>query len=254
MLLVAGALYGLGASSAFDLARIRVEGAGLTDPAVVERALDDVRGSNLFRLQTAPLAGRLLELPTVADARVGVALPDALTVALVERTPILVWSTDERRLLSDAEGYLFAEITDASPERARTIATELPVVDDRRVGGRLLSVGSRLDPVDLDAATRLASLVPSDVGSVAPGLEVRVTDEFGFVLSPGGPDAWTAVFGFYTTTLRRTDIIPGQVRLLRSLLAGREETIERVVLASEDDGTFTERRTPEPTDEPESDG
>ena len=40
----------------------------------------------------------------------------------------------------------------------------------------------------------------------------------------GDPDGWNAIFGFYTPTLRTTDLVPGQVRLLRSLLADDEET------------------------------
>ena len=55
------------------------------------------------------------------------------------------------------------------------------------------------------------------------------------------------MFGFYTPSLRTTDLIPGQVRLLRSLLAGREATIKRVVLASQTDGTYVPRATPSPS-------
>jgi hypothetical protein len=42
-------------------------------------------------------------------------------------------------------------------------------------------------------------------------------------------------------------MIPGQVRLLRSLLAGREAQVDRVILASETDGTYTPRTTPKPS-------
>jgi hypothetical protein len=106
-----------------------------------------------------------------------------------------------------------------------------------------LTVGAQIDPVDLDAATRLASLVPADVGSSAVSLSVSVTDENGFVVETR-PGSWSAVFGFYTPSLRTTEMIPGQVRLLRSLLIGRESLVDRVILASESDGTFTPRTTP----------
>ena len=49
------------------------------------------------------------------------------------------------------------------------------------------------------------------------------------------------MFGFYTPSLRTTELIPGQVRLLRSLLIGREPLLERIILASETDGTYTTR-------------
>ena len=247
MLLAAAATYGVGASSAFDVARLEIDGAVYTDRAAVERVLDPVRGQNLFRLSTAPLAASLRDLPTVADAAVGIALPDTLDVTIVEREPILVWDAGEERFLSDLDGYLFATVGEDAP----AASTELPVVDDRRGTSRLLGVGSTLDPVDLDAARRLGSLVPADVGSTAPALHLRVTDEHGFVVSPG-EDGWVAIFGFYTASLRRTEIIPGQVRLLRSLLIGREPSIDRIILADEDDGTYIERETPPPSGEGDS--
>jgi len=69
---------------------------------------------------------------------------------------------------------------------------------------------------------------------------VIVDDEDGFVLETR-PKGWSAVFGFYTLSLRKTELIPGQVRLLRSLLTGREQQVDRVILASGTDGTYTPR-------------
>jgi hypothetical protein len=83
------------------------------------------------------------------------------------------------------------------------------------------------------------------VGSAAPRLRVAATNADGFVLST--VDGWLAVFGFYSPATRSTDMIPGQVRLLRSLLAGREATLSRIILASETDGTFVPKRTPKPS-------
>ena len=63
---------------------------------------------------------------------------------------------------------------------------------------------------------------------------MTVTDVDGFIVlaAAGG---WDAVFGFYSPATRPTDMIPGQVRLLRSLLAGREPEVRRIILASETD-------------------
>jgi hypothetical protein len=103
--------------------------------------------------------------------------------------------------------------------------------------------------VDLDAATRLASLVPADIGSGAEGLAVWVTDEHGFIVRTR-PPSWFAVFGYYTASLRTPELIPGQVRLLRSLLYGREATLERIILASPTDGTYIAKPTPKPSASP----
>jgi hypothetical protein len=96
-------------------------------------------------------------------------------------------------------------------------AVNLPAVYDRRAADADLTLGDVIDPIALDAAYRLASLIPTDVGSQAPSLDVVLDDQFGFTLS-SGPDGWVADFGFYTETLRKDTVIPTQVRDLRSLL------------------------------------
>ena len=105
-----------------------------------------------------------------------------------------------------------------------------------------------LDAVSLDAALRLGSLVPADVGH-GDGPELWVDDAEGFTIR-GRPAGWTAVFGFYTPTLRTTELIPGQVRLLRGLLLGKEETILQVILADDKSGVRIPRATPKPTAKP----
>jgi cell division protein FtsQ len=245
LLLAASAIYGVTNSSAFRYDELVVEGAVLTDRSDVEAALDTARGGNLFLLETGPLADRIAVLETVQAASVGVSLPDTLVVSLDEREAILVWRVGQRRYLVDEDGSLFAIALDAdAPEVAG-----LPVVEDQRAASAGLSVGRTLDAVDLDAATRLASIVPSDVGSSAEALTVTVTDQNGFVVRTR-PGSWSAIFGFYTPTLRTPTIVPGQVRLLRSLLIGREHLVERVILASETDGTYIPRPTPTPAPTP----
>jgi hypothetical protein len=245
MLASAGGIYGVGASSAFAYARLEVDGAVYTDLALAEEAVSGARGQNLFRLSTEPLESALEALPSVQSASVGVELPGTLVVTLRERVPVVVWRVGARRYLTDERGALFGRIGD---DPAAEVA-ELPVIDDRRAASAGLSVGARLDPQDIDAATRLASLVPGDVGSAAEALQVRVTDENGFVIR-ADPQGWLAIFGFYTPSLRPPELIAGQVRLLRSLLTGREPLIARVVLASETDGTYVPKPTPKASPSP----
>jgi hypothetical protein len=240
MLLAAAAIYGLTASAAFGFARLELSGISYTDETAVRARLAIPVGSNLFGLRTQDLEGALLELSTVVGAQVEVRLPDTLVVAIAERVPILVWKVGDRRFLVDRSGTLFAEVG-ASP--GPEVAT-LRVMDDRRTESAGLRVADRLDPVDLDAATRLGALRPADVGSVATGFRIILNDEHGFVLA-ADPRHWTAVFGFYTPTLRTPDVIPGQVDLLAGILArAPESNVEQVILASGDDATYT---TPAPT-------
>lgn len=239
LLASAGALYGLALTPAFTLARTDIPELRWTTREAAASAIATPFGMNLFRLRTAPIEARLRALPGVADAHVSVSLPDTLVVEIQEREAILDWAVGDVRFLVDRTGVLFA----LAP--ADGTAAGLPAITDSRAASARLAVGSWLDPVDMDAATRLGSLVPIDLESSATSLVVAVTDANGFVVGTV-PRSWIAVFGLYTPSLRTPAIIPGQVRLLRSLLAGREEAIERVILADEDSGTFIPRATAVP--------
>jgi hypothetical protein len=127
------------------------------------------------------------------------------------------------------------------------VAAARPVVTDRRIAAEAaLGETDSLESTVLDAATRLASVRPADLGSSATSLTVEVGDESGFVVR-ADPIGWVAIFGFYTPTLRTTELIPGQIRLLRSLLADREATVARVILADDTTGTYLPRPTARPS-------
>lgn len=247
------AVYGASASQAFGYRRLDIVGARSTPLSSIRSELSVEDGTNLFRLSTDGMTERLRALPTVAGATIEIALPDTLRVHVTEREAVVVWQTGDRRFLVDAQGMVFAEAAET---------TGLPIVDDRRTrpveapDGRggvaapypspifvAMKVGDSIDPVDFDAATRLGSLLPADVGSGSAGLHVRIDDDHGFTLDTG-KDGWSAIFGFYTPTIRKTDLIPGQVLLLKSLLAGREETVATIVLADDREGTYTAKASP----------
>jgi hypothetical protein len=259
----AAALYGLVGSPVFGVERVIVDGARLTSRAEIEAALGLDLRTSVFGLAIDRLEDRLRNLPAVAAARVRVVLPDTVAVEIVERRPILAWRAGDDLYLVDGDGVLVARVpapgprTSASPGAGepadppttlRHDGAVLPVIDDRRASGRPFVLGASLGAVELDAARRLGSLRPVDVGSAAPELRIALDDADGWTIRPtGGGDegaSWVAVFGIYTPTLRPTTMIPGQVRLLRSLLRDREPAVERIVLASETDGTYVPRPSP----------
>jgi hypothetical protein len=239
-MLTAGVLGGqLLNASIFSLRRLDVPAPRWTDVTEARARLGVPLGINVFSIRTAAVESRLEALPAVADARVSVALPDGLQVRITERTPVVAWSIGGSRYLVDSEGSIFAVL-------APIDATELDVplvVDSRPESAARVHIGGLLDPTDLDAATRLGSITVADLGSAASGLAVAVSDTDGFTLT-ALPDGWVAVFGPYSPALRATDLIPGQVRLLRSLLDGKEPTVARVYLATDLRGTYVERTPP----------
>lgn len=248
LLVAAGGLYGLVSSDLFTARGTIVEGNTWTADDAILAALAVPGGTNVFTVRTSDLEARLEQLPAVAGATVSIALPDQVRVQVAEREALLAWRVGQRTFLVAADGTLFGELGEDVPDAAAS----LPVVVDRRYASSTLGVGSVLDPVTLDAALRLGSLTPADVGSTGEAVHIRVDDENGFVLR-GEPAGWNAIFGFYTPTLRTTDLIPGQVRLLRSLLLapGHEEAnVLRVILADERSGTWVPRVTPKPSASP----
>jgi cell division septal protein FtsQ len=241
MLVSSAAVYGVSQATTFEYADEVVEGATFTEQAAIVDALEPARGANLFTLVTRPFEDQVRKIPTVRGADVSVRLPSTLVVRIRERTAILVWRIGARRYLVDNDGLAFAKVgEEPTPDTAA-----LPVIEDRRAAMVDLVVGSTLDRVDLDAATRLGSLKPADVGSAAEALQVFISDANGFTIRTR-PASWQAVFGFYTPTLRTPELVPGQVVLLRSLLIGREPLLDKVILASETDGTYTVKPSPSP--------
>jgi hypothetical protein len=246
MLVSALAVYGLSATSAFGFARLQVEGATITTEQVVRERLDLAEGVNLFEIATEPLEARIREIPAVAAAEISLGLPDTVAVRIEERVPILVWKIGARRLLVDNTGLLFARLDKSSS----VPVADLPVIDDQRAKSPKLGVGESLSPVDLDAATRLASLTPAAVGSAATGLSVGVTDGNGFVLS-SFPESWIAVFGFYTPSLRTTELVPGQVQALREVMIQfGEPTVATVILADDKAGVYIPKPSTKPSEAP----
>lgn len=242
MLVSAGAIYGAGASPAFGFRTFDLDGDRYTNAGDVRGLVGVPDGANLFLVSTDVIEARIASLPTIAGVDVEVSLPATIRVVLRDREPVMTWRVGERAFLVDGGGMLFAELGDRSTEKAAL----LPAIVDERLESLTLGVGDTLGPIDVDAATRLGSVRPDQIGSVAQSFLLSVTDQHGFVVQ-AAPDGWTAIFGFYTPSLRTPDLIPGQVNLLKSLLAGREATVGEVILASATDGTYIARPTPKAT-------
>lgn len=245
MMIVAGAIYGLAATSAFGFERLEVNGTGLTTEEAIRASIGLDPGTNLVGLATEPLEARIRRLPSVREASVTVGLPDVLRVDVTERRAILIWAVGDRRFAVDAGGFAFADVT-TDPTG---LTKGMPTISDERVSANGLTVASTLNAVDLDAATRLGSLTPSQVGSHAAAFRVHVTDDRGFTISTGS-GSWVAIFGFYGLSQRTPTLIPGQVQLLGGLIAGREDGVQTVILADATEGSYIPKPTPRPKPSP----
>lgn len=230
-------------------AGLQVSGLHYTDRGLVESTLQPwLEGRpSLFRLPAEAMAAALRGLPAVAAADVRVLLPDRVEVLVVERVPVFVWRTGPADFLVDASGVLLRAL---GPEEA--LPADLPLFDDGRSREALPQAGDVLDPVELEAVLKLGAVEPAMLDSRAEWLSLSADDLDGYTLR-AEPGWWSAVFGHYTPSLRRPDIIERQVQCLRSLLAAGEDDVRIVYLspAEERCGTYVARRTPEPVDVPE---
>ena len=145
--------------------------------------------------------------------------------------PILVWSRRRTAASSSTDRIAFAPAVPAEPGDGLP-----PSPTIARGVESALCIGSHVDAVDLDAATRLASLRPADIGSGAADLGSRIEDDQGFVLARGRRPGRRRS-GSTRRAIRTTELIPGQVRLLHSFLAGREATVATILLADDRNGT-----------------
>jgi cell division protein FtsQ len=245
MLVAAGGIYGLAATSAFGFDHLSISGNALTPADAIRGKVAIAPGTNLVGLTTQPIVDRLRELPAVADAGVTVGLPDTLRVDVHERVPVLLWKVGNQRFAVDGTGLLFAAV----PQNPPPNVARLPTVVDQRASASSLAISSVLDPTDLDAATRLASLTPDQIGSHADALHVTVNDMHGFTVS-SGQNGWLAVFGKYGLSQRTPSLIVGEVQLLTALLQGREDTIQTVFLSDERNGTYVPKPSSKPSTSP----
>ena len=233
--------------------QISVVGTLLLDPDAVIAAANIPIGSSLLGVNLRAAEEAVAALPLVASVRVSAGLPDGIQIRVREKSLLLRWQIGDSIYAVSESGELLGETAtlDLAPSAAAALATA-PLLFDDRTSSPLPTVG-QLTATELDVATRLASLTPEDLGTAATTLTLRLLSDFGFVVEATGPAIeWNAVFGIYSATIRPTSMIPGQVRLLRSLLAGRESRIGWVILADDQAGTYTAKgvRPPPPAAEP----
>jgi len=233
--------------------QISVSGTLLLDPDAVIAAANIPIGSSLLAVNLRAAEEAVAALPLVASVRVSAGLPDGIQIRVREKSLLLRWQIGDLVYAVTESGELLGDTTtlNLAPTAAAALAAA-PLLYDDREGSPLLAVG-QLTATELDVATRLASLTPADLGTGATTLMLRLLSDFGFVVEATGPSIeWNAVFGIYSATIRPTSMIPGQVRLLRSLLAGRETRIGWVILADDQAGTYTAKgvRPPSPSVSP----
>ncbi|MBA3689585.1 MAG: FtsQ-type POTRA domain-containing protein [Chloroflexi bacterium] len=189
-----GALLALVNGPWLRVGRVAWAGERFTPDAQLQRALASLDGIGLLTVDATAVASKIQRLPAVSRATVEAVLPDAVRVHIVEKVPTFVWQTSAVRLVGVADGMLIGQLPLAGDLPVDLAA--LPLIDDRRAQSRRLIVGDRIDSSSLAAALHLSDVEPAALGSTAVDLDVRLTDNDGFLLVSAQP-AWQADFGLY---------------------------------------------------------
>ncbi|MET0189695.1 MAG: FtsQ-type POTRA domain-containing protein, partial [Pseudonocardia sediminis] len=122
--LAAGGWWALGRFGP-SVSEVRVTGNRAVTTADVRAAADVEPGTPLASVDTAGVQARVSGIPGVATVEVGRSWPDALTVAVTERTPVAVVDAPGGRRLVDATGLAYRS---APPEVPRLPLLVLPRV------------------------------------------------------------------------------------------------------------------------------
>lgn len=243
-LLVSAALVAppaLAMSGSLVVDSVRVTGLELLDEQAIVDLAGINRGESLLGIDLRAAERAIEANPFVARAHARIGIPGELRIEIRETPFLLRWERGgETLLLSGSGRHLGSTASSLLSARGLESASSLPLVQDATTIP-FVEVGDEISSVDLDIVTRLASLTPGDLGSEAVRLSVQRDPQYGYVVQGVGEGfAWNAVFGIYSPTIRPVDILPAQVRLLRSLLATRERGIGWVILADGQAGTFTD--------------
>ena len=244
VLLLAAALVAppaLAASGRLVVDAVKVTGLELLNEQAISDLAGISTGENLLGIDLLATERAIEALPFVARARARIGIPGELRIEIRETPLLLRWQRGGETLLISGSGRLLGRIDSPllSPRGAEAAAS-LPLVEDA-TSLPFVQVGEAISAVDLDIVTRLASLTPGDLGSSAVRLTIQRDPQYGYLLQGVGEGfTWNAVFGIYSATIRPVEMLPAQVRLLRSLLATRERGIGWVILADGQAGTFTD--------------
>ena len=232
--------------AAFALARIddhrRDVGRRGRDPRRPRRSPE---GANLFTLATA--AARGARSRRCRPCRAGVDRRAARRRCAVDVDGARARSSSGGRRHGASSSTPTGRCSPSSATTRPTPRRGLPVVDDsrrRRLGAR---ASARRSTRSTSTPRRRLGVADAGRRRQRGAARWRPRRRRGRLRRSTPARRLDRVFGFYTPSLRTTELIPGQVRLLRSLLAGREDDRPARDPRRRPHGTYMPEPTPEPT-------
>ncbi|MCO5176030.1 MAG: FtsQ-type POTRA domain-containing protein [Thermomicrobiales bacterium] len=182
-------LYGFLLSGDFLVASVVVRGVELGDPAEVATTADAI-GEPIFSIDAGAAADRVALLPYVEHVSVRTSFPDKVTIAVIERQPVVAWKTGDSIALIDQRGHV---LTDSRP-----LPDGLPSVINELEAP---SVGQTLDPAIvasvIAAADTLGEVADALRWTTDDGLVAALRDDRQVIF--GSPDRMPMKLAVYQT-------------------------------------------------------
>jgi hypothetical protein len=187
----------LGASFALTNSNFRVQQVNVvgTQNRTLVHTIQNmvIQGQNIFLLDVGALTAHIEALPIVASVNLEKQLPNQLVVTVVERTPVLLWQTQQGTFSADSNGIVIAPASESSG------TDHLMTVVDERGGAAAQQVqpGFHLNPADIAFALQLSARLPQLAGVSPFTLRYDVVPRQGgqvsFIVT--GSAGWLAYLG-----------------------------------------------------------
>jgi cell division protein FtsQ len=184
-------------SSQFLVTQITVNGSRFLDVKGVI-AQTDVDKINVFLLDEDAIAAKLEQLPFVLEAHVEKALPNQLTVDIVERQEAVDWKIDDTNYLVDKDGVIL-QVLETLPANA----SSYPAINS--LDKQDLKLGDKVDSVAVDGAQAIWPAMSQNGFQVA-SLDYEPTTGLTVVSKDG---KWKALFGSSAELNKKISILKG---------------------------------------------
>ncbi len=148
LIVIVGVSFAL-SSANFQIHQIDIVGTQNT------RLVDDIQrmgiqGQNIFLLDAGDLTTRIEALPMVDSVNLSKQLPNLVIINVVERTPVLLWQTQQGTFSVDSKGVVIAAATDTTG-----IDHLMTVVDVSKGAAQQIHPGTLLSAADIAFATQV---------------------------------------------------------------------------------------------------
>jgi hypothetical protein len=111
-----------------------------------------IQGQNIFLLDVSDLTTRIEALPAVDSVNLSKQLPNLLIINVVERTPVLLWQTQQGTFSVDSKGVVIAPASDTTG-----VVHLITVLDVRKKAAQQVHPGTSLDAADIAFAMQVNS-------------------------------------------------------------------------------------------------